>query len=156
VNQKIVYRFVNMPAVAAFARQTLIDASPVGSGDDPHPGLYRDSHLMFLNGQWVADASGWKPGDEIHLANPVPYSRLIEIGILRMRVPGTDHVYARTEVILRAKYGDDVDVKFTYMPVRFADRRAANLIGRLEGKDRDTRASSLKQQPALIIKAKAA
>ncbi|MBR1198828.1 hypothetical protein JQ574_22790 [Bradyrhizobium sp. AUGA SZCCT0158] len=155
MNQKIVYRFVNMPAIADFARQTLMAGSPVGSGDDPHIGLYRASHLMFLNGQWVADASGWKPGDEIEISNPVPYSRLIEIGILRMRVPGTDHVYQRAEVILRGKYGNDVDVKFLFMPVRFADRRAANLIGRLEGKDRDTRASSLKQQPALIIKARA-
>ena len=156
MNQKIVYRFVNMPAIAEFARQTLMAGSPVGSGDDPHIGLYRDSHLMFLNGQWVADASGWKPGDEIEISNPVPYSRLIEIGILRMRVPGTDHVYQRAEVDparqVRQRCRRQVSV---FMPVRFADRRAANLIGRLEGKDRDTRASSLKQQPALIIKARA-
>jgi hypothetical protein len=154
VSQKIVYQFVNMPAIAAIAREILIEGSPVGSGDDPHPGLYRDSHLMFLNGAWVADASGWKPGDEIEIANPVPWSRLIEVGILRMRVPGTDHVYQRAEVILRARYGDVVEVKFKFMPIRYGDRGAANMLGRLQGKDRDTRASSLLRQPALSIKAR--
>jgi multisubunit Na+/H+ antiporter MnhF subunit len=153
---KIVYRAVYMSAVAGFALQTLRSLSPVGSGDDPHIGLYRDSHLLFLNGHVVADVSNWKPGDQVAIANPVPYSRLIEIGILKMRVPGSDHVYQRAEIIVRARYGTMVDVKFAYMPVRFANTIAAARFARREGKDRDTRASSLKEQPALIITARAA
>jgi hypothetical protein len=153
VNQRIVYRYFSMAEVAAFAIKTLQDASPVGSGDDPHIGLYRASHLLFLNGHVVENASGWNAGDELEISNPVPYSRLIEIGILRMRVPGTDHVYARAQQIVQARYADVARVRFTFMPVRFTSASAARTFRKIEGKDRDTRASSLKQQPALIITA---
>ncbi|MDI4231450.1 hypothetical protein OZ411_01305 [Bradyrhizobium sp. Arg237L] len=145
------YWFFSMRALAEFALQTLRDLSPVGSGDDPHIGLYRASHLLFLNGQVVEDASAWKPGDQLGISNPVPYARLIEVGILRMRVSGTDRVYQQAETIIRSRYGNVIDVKFTYMPVRFTSASAATTFRRIEGKDADTRASSLKEQPALLI-----
>lgn len=154
MNQRIVYRYLHMTAIAQFALVTLRQLSPVGSGDDPHIGLYRDSHILFINGAQVSDARGWKPGDQLEISNPVPYSHLIEIGILRMRVPGSDHVYRRAEAIVRGRYGDQVDVAFKFMPVRFGSQAAAAGFARREGKDRDTRASSLRQQPALIISAR--
>jgi hypothetical protein len=153
---RIVYRAIYMTQIVSFALQTLREASPVGAGDDPHIGLYRASHLLFINGQSAADARAWKPGDEVEISNPVPYSRLIEIGILKMRVPGTDHVYQHAEQIVRARYGHQVNIRFAFMPVRFANQAAAAGFARREGKDRDTRASSLQQQPALIITARAA
>lgn len=150
---RIVYKSFSMEPVAAFAMETLRKGSPVGSGDDPHPGLYRAGHTMFLNGHVVEDAAGWKPGDEIEISNPIPYSRLIEVGILRMRVPGTDHVYQRAEQIVAAKYGDAVSVKFKFMPIRFTSAVARSRFARIEGRDRATSAKALKRQPALIITA---
>jgi hypothetical protein len=47
----ITFRYLNMDEVAQFALKTLRELSPVGSGEDPHPGLYRDSHILFLNGR---------------------------------------------------------------------------------------------------------
>lgn len=150
---KIVYSLFSMKEVGTFAIETLKGLSPVGHGDDPHIGLYRASHLMFLNGHVVEDASAWKPGDELEIANPIPYARLIEVGILKMRVPGSDHVYQQSETIIRAKYGSVVSVQFKFMPVRFASAQAVATFRRIEGKDRATSRSALKQQPALILSA---
>src|SRR5665811_990059 len=41
--KRIAYSY--MDDVAQFALQTLKDRSPVGSGTDKHPGLYRDRHM---------------------------------------------------------------------------------------------------------------
>jgi len=153
MKQRIVYKSFSMAPVAGFAMETLRKGSPIGSGDDPHIGLYRAGHMMFLNGHVVEDASAWKPGDELEISNPVPYSRLIEVGILRMRVPGTDHVYQRAEQVIAAKYGDVVSVKFRFMPIRFTSAVARARFGRIEGRDRATSAKALKRQPALIITA---
>jgi hypothetical protein len=54
--------------------------SPVGSSGDKHPGLYRDSHLVFIDGHVVKDVSGWQPGQQVNISNPVPYARKIEVG----------------------------------------------------------------------------
>jgi hypothetical protein len=89
----ITFRYLNMDEVAQFALKTLRELSPVGSGEDPHPGLYRDSHILFLNGHDVPDAKAWKPGDQLEISNPEPYARKIEVGAMKVNVDG--HVYER-------------------------------------------------------------
>ena len=90
---RIVFRYLAIQDVVDFALQTLRDRSPVGSTGDQHPGLYRDSHMVFLNGHVVedGDVSAWRRGDQINISNPVPYSRKIEAGRDKLSVPG--HVY---------------------------------------------------------------
>jgi hypothetical protein len=57
-----VFRYLAMQDAVDFALATPRERSPVGSVGDKHPGLYRDSHTVFLNGHVVADVSAWRPG----------------------------------------------------------------------------------------------
>ncbi len=98
--------------IALYALEILRSISPVGSGKDPHPGLYRDSHVLFLNKQPVDNLSAWKPGDEISISNEVEYSRIIEVGNHKGRLPLL--VYDRAKDIVDEKYGSDAKIEFTW------------------------------------------
>jgi hypothetical protein len=110
---RIIFRYLAMQDVVDFALATLHDRSPVGSGADQHPGLYRDSHKVFLSGHVVEDVSAWRPGDQINISNPVPYARKIEAGHGKMSVPG--RVYEDTALIVAGRYGNQAAVKFTFV-----------------------------------------
>lgn len=152
---RIVYRASYMQDVVDFALTTLRDKSPVGSAGDKHPGLYRDSHAVFLNGHVVADVSAWRPGDQINIASPLPYARKIEAGAGKMTVPG--HVYEDAALIVAGRYGNQAAVKFTFMPVRFGDVAAyASFSRRIRAGRRNlsdkARQDWLVRQPALEIR----
>lgn len=154
---RIVYRATYMREVVAFALQTLKDKSPVGTApNDRHPGLYRDNHLVFLNGHVVADVSAWKAGDQIHISNPVPYSRKIESGKMKLSVP--NHVYETTAQIVASRYGNQALIKFVFMPVRFGDNQAWADFTKLQKTGRKlndkARRDWLVRQPALQITAR--
>jgi hypothetical protein len=104
----IVYRYPRLEMVAQFAMETLFDLSPVLSGD------YRNSHTLFLDGVPVSDLNGWRQGDEISISNPLPYSRKIEVGKMKMRVPGTDQVYQQARKKVMSRYGNIAKIDFTY------------------------------------------
>jgi hypothetical protein len=153
---KIVYTVTRMTSVVEFALETLKANSPVGSDGDEHPGLYRDSHLVFIDGHVVKDASGWRPGQQINISNPVPYSRKIESGRLKMSVPA--HVYESAEPIISARYGNTALVRFVYMPVRFGDNAAWSAFTKQQRTGRKlsekARQDWLVRQPALQIRAR--
>lgn len=144
-----------MEEVCQFALQTLRDRSPVGSGNDPHPGLYRDSHMLFIDGHNVPDAKNWQPGQACEISNPVPWSRIVELGNGKMRAPL--HVYEETAPIVSARYGNSVNVQFSYMPVRFGSVQAyaGSLAGQAAGKRRGGNKKALRdwlvRQPCLIL-----
>lgn len=150
---RIVYRYLDMSAIVAFALDTLRAASPVGSTGDGHPGLYRDSHTVFIDGHVVADASAWRPGQQVNISNPVPYSRKIETGRMKVSVP--NHVYEDAALIVAGRYGNQVAVKFVYMPVRFGDNAAFATFSKQIRKGRKlsekARQDWLARQPALQI-----
>lgn len=155
-SNRISYRYAYADEVVQFSLQTLRDRSPVGSGNDPHPGLYRDSHMVFIDGRRVADAKDWRPGQAIHISNPEPYSRKIESGDMTMKVPG--HVYELAEPTISARFGNRFSIKFVFMPVTFgsnqswANHTALQRTGRrLSPK---ARADWLVRQPALQITAR--
>lgn len=158
MNQRIVYHYTNMVSVVEFAIETLKSLSPVGSGKDKHPGLYRDSHLIFIDGHVVKDASGWQPGQQVNISNPVPYSRKIEAGGFTLSVPG--HVYENAEPIISGRFGNSVNVKFVFMPVRFGSVQdyAHSLTGQAAGSRRGGSQKALRdwlvRQPALQITAR--
>ncbi|EJN15691.1 hypothetical protein PMI42_00708 [Bradyrhizobium sp. YR681] len=151
---KIVFRYLAMQDVVDFALATLKARSPVGSGADRHPGLYRDSHTVFLNGQLTSggDVSAFKVGDQINISNPVPWARKIEL----VRVPG--HVYEETAQIVQGRFGNRAAVKFTFMPVRFGGVAAYAAFSRRVRPGRKlsekARRDWLVRQPALEIKAR--
>lgn len=155
---RIIIRYLAMQDVVDFALQTLRERSPVGSGDDEHPGLYRDSHIVFLNGRVVqgGDVGAFRPGDQINISNPVPYARKIEIGRLTMSVP--PHIYEDAAAIVGGRFGNRAVVKFTFMPVRFggiADFAAFSKRLR-PGRRMSEKARQdwLSRQPALEIRAR--
>jgi hypothetical protein len=84
---QITYLYPRIDAVVQFAMEMLFKFSPVDSGE------YRNSHVIFLNGRAVTNLEGWKPGDDVAIANFLPYSRKIELGHMKMKVPGTSQVY---------------------------------------------------------------
>lgn len=106
----IVYDYNRLDIVAKRALEILRDISPVGSGKDKHPGLYRDSHRLFIDGHAVDDLSGWQKGQEISITNTVIYSPIIELGGKggkKFKIDGGGRVYTRAAQILRR----DPDVK---------------------------------------------
>lgn len=153
---KIIFRFIDMQALVDFAIETLKAHSPVGSTDDKHPGLYRDSHMVFLNGHVVKAVSGFRKGDQINISNPVPYSRKIESGRMKISVPA--HVYESAEPIISARFGNSAKIRFVYMPVRFGDNAAFMAFSKLQRTGRrlseKARADWLARQPALQITAR--
>lgn len=155
---RIIYRYLNMDEIAQFALQTLRELSPVGSASDPHPGLYRDSHMLFINGHNVPDAKSWQPGQQIEISNPVPYSRIVELGNGKMRVPL--NVYEKAAPLISAHYGNSVNVQFVFMPVRFGSVQAyaGSLTGQAAGKRRGGSQKALRdwlvRQPAIILTAR--
>ena len=152
---RAIYNFLNMQEIVDFAIATLKEKSPVGSGRDKHPGLYRDSHLIFLDGHVTKDVSNWHPGQQINISNPEPYARRIEAGGFTVSVPG--HVYEDAAQIIAGRFGNSVSVKFVYMPVTFgsnADYAAFSTRQRAGRKlSQKARKDWLQRQPALEIKA---
>jgi hypothetical protein len=156
---RIVVRYLAMQQLVDFALETLRERSPVGSsGRDKHPGLYRDSHTVFLNGHVVqgSDVSAWRPGDQINISNPVPYARKLEIGHGKMIVAG--HVYEDAALVIANRYGNQAAVRFTFMPVRFGGVQAYAAFSRRlrPGRTLSSKARQdwLVRQPALEIKAR--
>lgn len=155
---QIVFHYSYMQEVVDFALLTLRSLSPVGSTDDNHPGLYRDSHLLFIAGHVAADASAWKPGQQINISNDVPYARKIEIGPMKLSVP--NHVYESSAQIVAGRFGNIVDVKFVFMPVQFGSidiyrhSLAGQAAGRRRGGSPKALADWLVRQPALQIRAR--
>lgn len=102
----ITYEYNRYDLVAKAILDTLRQRSPVKSGD------YVRGHTLFINGIEVQTLADWKQGDEISISNYVPYSRKIEIGKMKMSVPG--HVYETTAQLMRREYRDIADISFTY------------------------------------------
>lgn len=109
----IEYHYQRLGEVVQFAMDTLFALSPVREGD------YRRAHTLFVGGVAVRDLKSWQPGpnDEIYIVNPLPYARKIELGKMKMRVPGSDRVYSQAAQIVRRRYGNLAAVKFTYQTV---------------------------------------
>lgn len=123
----IVYDYSRLDTIAAAALDVLRALSPVRSGE------YRDNHSLLLNGNPVDKLAGWKPGDEVTIINLVPYARIIEVGAMKMRVPGTDHVYQQAQQIMEARSGDEAKFTFTFRNMdggRVSAKRARNGVNR--------------------------
>jgi hypothetical protein len=136
------YEYQRLELVAQVALATLVERSPVLSG------AYRKSHTIFLRGQAVENLKDWRPGDEIVIVNPLPYARKIEVGKMKMRVPGTDRVYQEAEQIVQRRFGNLAKVKFTYQGVVGFMKRAGVAPQMIGGKAGN---KSKVRYPALVI-----
>jgi hypothetical protein len=105
---RIVYRYSRLEEVVRFAMETLFDLSPVLSG------AYRNAHTLFLNGVAVADLREWRAGDEVIITNTMPYARKIDLGVMRMRVPGSSRVYEQAVTIARRRFGNTARIIYDW------------------------------------------
>lgn len=104
----IVYRYPRLEEVVRAAMELLFELSPVLSGE------YRMAHALFVDGVEAASLAGWDGTGEIVISNYVPYARKIELGKMRMRVPGSDHVYEQAAFGLRQRFGNQAHIEFTF------------------------------------------
>lgn len=104
----IVYRYPRVELVVQYAMEMLFKFSPVLSGE------YRNAHTIYLNGVAVSNLKGWQQGDEILISNPLPYARKIEIGHMKMRVPGTSQVYEQAVSATNRRYGNIAKALYTW------------------------------------------
>ena len=90
--------------------------SPVSSGK------YKNSHTVYVNGQPVGNAvpKNLQPGDQIMIANPVPYARRLEIGRAQhgarpflISVP--NRIYERVVDMVKAEGKGRAKVKMAYV-----------------------------------------
>lgn len=102
------YRYHRLEEIVQVAMETLFDLSPVESGE------YRMAHTIFVDGVASRNLSAWDGQSPVVILNPLPYSRKIEIGKMKMRVPGTDHVYEQAEIVLRNRFNNQASVVFTF------------------------------------------
>lgn len=108
VGGRIVYYYDRLDKIVQASLALLMEISPVLEGK------YRDAHFIAINGQPVADLSSYSPGDDVSITNYQPYARVIEAGAMKMRVPGTDHIYQQARQLLMRRYGNQVSIEFTF------------------------------------------
>jgi hypothetical protein len=132
VNGRIVYRYPRLEEIVRAAMDLLFELSPVLSGE------YRRAHTIFVGGAAASDLSAWDGTGEVVITNPLPYSRKIEAGKMKMRVLGTDHIYEQAEFLLRQRFGNQARIKFTYRGIvggGMVDAMALPISARRRGKN---------------------
>lgn len=108
VDGTIAYTYHRLEEIVRVAMDTLFELSPVLSGE------YRMGHTIFVDGAAAPNLKEWNGKGELMIANVLPYARKIEVGKMRMRVPGTDHVYEQAAYVLARRFGNAVSIFFTY------------------------------------------
>lgn len=137
----IVYDYDRLDLVLAAALDTLRELSPVAMGD------YVRSHTVFLNSRAVDDVKAWRRGDEIAIANTMPYARKIERG--RGGYRAHPHVYEQASRLLDRRFGSIAHIAFGYFVVEsHADIAKVRSAGHAGAARRD---DWLRRQPALFV-----
>lgn len=133
----------------------LREFSPVGKPPkDPHPGLYKASHVLFADSVAVEDGAVPPIATEYFFANTQPYARKIERGLSPQRPEG---VYQAVAHLGTARFGNVAKIKFGYRTPLFGainawsqTSSAANLASRRGGR-KELHAEWLRRQPAIIV-----
>lgn len=156
----IVYRYGYLREVIVAALNVLRAASPVRSG------AYRNSHTLFIDGVAVSEIPSELPrGADIMIANPLPYSRRLEIGKTKsgrafvIQVP--DRIYERTaKKVLQPKYRNVAKIDFSYATLPHAHTIKGGLSptygiggGRVRKRQQHRNVGKAVQSPAIVIKA---
>jgi hypothetical protein len=132
----IVYDYNRLDVIAYRAWDVLREMSPVGTGSDQHPGLYRDSHKIMVNGQVVTNFRGLQSDQKIMIVNTTEYSQVIEVGMrgkVKLRIDKGAHVYERAARRLRSDpdIANAANIDFTFTGEGKAARRPCLIISPL-------------------------
>lgn len=129
--------------------------SPVGKAPkDPHPGLYKRSHVMIADGIAVEPGAIPPVAKRISFVNTQPYSRKIERGLSPQRPEG---VYQAVAKLASSKFSNVAKIQFGYETPLFGaiDEWAASPAGvawgRKKRKGAKGQAEWLRRQPAIIV-----
>jgi hypothetical protein len=141
--------------VVAIIGDLLRQHSPVGSGRDPHPGLYRDSHILFADGVQVKSADPKNPAKEWAYISSVPYARKLE-------KRQADGIYEAVAALARQRFGNQAKISFAFRSLAAGggtslDAWASSAGGKAFAKARSRRGEGLhgewlRRQPAIVIK----
>lgn len=110
-NGVIVYAFDIISDSITWILTALYESSPIGSGRDPHPGLYQKSHILIADGVEVLPGTEPPPAREYVILNTTPYARKIEHGHSKQFPDG---VYESIAAIARTKFGNTSRIEFNY------------------------------------------
>ena len=111
----IVYEFGLVSEVLQFIGEELYKHSPIGTGPDKHPGLYKASHVLFADGVEVPIDAKIPEAREYIFVNPLPYTLKIERGQSSQAASG---VYEVTAFQAQQRFGNIAKVSFIdYMGV---------------------------------------
>lgn len=130
--------------------------SPVGKPPkDPHPGLYKRSHVLIADGYEVTDGKIPPLAKRLVYTNIQPYARKIERGFSSQRPEG---VYQAVAILASKKFSNIARIKFGYETPMFGaiDTWAGSAKGLAwaRAKRRGTskgHAEWLRRQPAIIV-----
>lgn len=149
---EIIAEFELFSEVLEWIQDQLILHSPVGSGRDPHPGLYRQSHTLFADGVEIAPGADIPDAEEYVFINDVPYARKIELG---RSSQAPDGVYQAVAHLAAQRFGNMAKISFTFRTfiggkiAAWAATTTMSSKGHASAKDR---AEWLSRQPAIIVK----
>jgi len=110
----IVYRFGRMREVVSFALKEFQRLSPVGGKGDEHPGLYRRSWMVLVNGSKDIGINAIPPFATVTIVNPLPYARKIHTGAKGFEVHAGIVEKVRQLILKDKKYRRlfDVEIEF--------------------------------------------
>lgn len=131
----------------------LREHSPVGSGKDPHPGLYKSSHLLFADGVQVDAPDPSLNVSEWAYISGVPYARKIERG---QGHASADGVYEGVAALARRRYGNQAKINFTFRSLAAGgssalSRWASSTSSGGHIRNAARRSDWLQRQPAIVI-----
>lgn len=98
------------------AIETFLRAAPVGRGKDKHPGLYRDSLILLVNGaqrDFATEGAAieFQPADVVSLTDLQPYARRIERGWSFQAPNGVMEIVAQRT---RREFGGVLNIGFSW------------------------------------------
>lgn len=117
-NGTIVFNFDLITEVVTWIEDQIITHSPIGSGKDPHPGLYQRSHRLFVDGEETETTKIPADAKQIVLAPTVLYAVFIEPhgGKPGESKQAPDGVYQSIAALGRRQFAG-VDISFTFQTV---------------------------------------
>lgn len=140
--------------VVAVIGDMLRQHSPVGTGRDPHPGLYKSSHILFADGVEVKGSDPSLTAKEWAYISGVPYARKIE-------KRQADGVYESVATLARQRFGNIAKITFAFRSLAegggtAVDSWAKSSSAKAWAKARSHRRESLRgewlrRQPAIVI-----
>lgn len=132
----IVYSFNVLPGVAEYALAFAKARSPVLSG------RFKRSWFVMVNGAQITNLESIPLDGELILTNDQPYSRKIEIGAMKMRVP--PGIVEDTRQAVMRRFGNIVTAQKRFIPLS-----GAYILRREGRKDRTSGRQLL--YPALVV-----